>query len=57
MDEASANNKSSAKAFDILLQLNQNWDAQTLSIYLSRPELRTLMRVLPKDVHAVASKN
>ena len=57
MDEASANNKFSAKAFDILLQLNQNWDAKTLSIYLSRPDLRTLMRVLPKDVHAVASKN
>jgi tetratricopeptide (TPR) repeat protein len=57
MHEASANNKFSAKAFDILSKLKQNWDPETLSVYLSRPDLRTLMRVLPKDVHAVASKN
>ncbi|HTW49482.1 MAG TPA: protein kinase [Acidobacteriaceae bacterium] len=38
----------SAKAIDILTALRHNWGPQSVQTYLSRADLRTLMRVLPR---------
>ncbi len=35
------------KAIDILSTMEQNWGFQTLEVYLSRPDIRTFVRVLP----------
>jgi serine/threonine protein kinase/Tfp pilus assembly protein PilF len=49
LHDTAAFDKFSAKAIDIRSALEHTWDPQSFRAYLSRPDLRMLMRVLPRD--------
>jgi tetratricopeptide (TPR) repeat protein len=49
LNDAPTQDKFSAKAVDNLSSLEHTWDPQVFRTYLSRPDLRTLMRVLPRN--------
>lgn len=49
LNDPVACNKFSIKAIDILSSLEHTWEPQAVQTYLSRPDLRTLMRSLPRN--------